>query len=441
MPPPSTHRHYQGLTFFALDQLDMGHEDGGLFDVPLLHEDDEGARHRAERSQWRSTYVRLSQTDRLSNLEAATARTHQNRTHDLFPRRLAAVDLSSQTYDDPPPSSSIKKYRESKSMSTSPNAAQPSSSSSAPPHPSRLVTAFHLPGRDKRPQSDELPGATPMQLDTSLPSVSDLTDSVLGRVFPLSSNVSHSTEALTGATSSQSHRTQVRLTSGPEMLPNSSGHRSVKRKPVRYHAPDAPFVLPMSARIDEEEQISVLRSSDGNIRRKQAARREDRGKGTDTVSISARTGIPLPKRHIPRRDQIVLPPPLAPASTTLALPSSSPPGLSFHSHPLASVGNGFNEPSLHMLPGSVSQPRLTVAQSSPASMNHQRDKQLRRSKRTSLRRDSHSHTFEQHPAADYYTSQRTSAPIHHPIDLPTGCPHHNLRDLSQVPAGYSPASS
>lgn len=164
---------------------------GQTWTFPLLISDvcsyidhEQGHAH-GQRSWWRSIYDRISQSGPDESFTPAPKRKSWARPH------ISEKALTERTYDDPPPPSALRTYRSQQSLEKEAGG---------------LV--FH-----------------PLDLDwlaapvTGSPARSD---SLLARVFPYgpsASDLTHSVPSTEGPpTSSQSHRTQVRLGPNPTVV-------------------------------------------------------------------------------------------------------------------------------------------------------------------------------------------------------------------------------
>ncbi|KAI0343392.1 DUF300-domain-containing protein [Trametopsis cervina] len=304
-----------------------------LINVPVFQEGQAESSHRREKSWW-NIYGRFSQPDPASvsgptSVPGGESSRNQRRKNPSG-KRLVDIDVRSQTYDDLPPPSSIRRYRESK-MGPSPAEVSPPLLSTAFSHrsPPAVLSSFAVPTSiDKPPavSNPQLMSLSRPALSTS-PSDPNRPDSFLGRVFPPMSDASNSAENLTPAgTSSQSHRTQVRLTPGPELVPTTK-HKAVTRKPVRYDAPTTPPAIFVNAQIEAAPMMQA-----GPPERNRAAGFEAHHwpppqSSPPGIPISPMPAYPshdLPppphNRYIPRRDQIVLPAPLASAADSRSSP-------------------------------------------------------------------------------------------------------------------------
>lgn len=341
-------------------------------------------------------------------------------------KRLTSIDLASQTYEDPPPPSAIRKYRESRTRSLHSDAVEPLLYEAFPDHP--VVSSREPPQTSNRAPEAEVRrpplatvremGLSPLQSFTSLPS--SRTDSFLGRAFAAQSDVSYSTDNDTaGATSNQSHRSQVRLTVGPEPVPNSTRH-PVTRKPVRYSAPAVPPAIFMDARIQEasvpsvQSEVSASQVAGPSMpppHRRHTAEWDRVARDNTTRELPA---LAQSRPYVPRRDQIVLPAPLAPSSSgNSTVPH--PPGTYQDAFAHAGVADtrhtSFNV-WVHPANTDSSLPRA------PYVVQVREPAPLRRSKHGNMRH--YSHTFVQQPpppsstphAPDRRNGRRQSAPLH-----------------------------
>lgn len=232
----------------------------------LLHPDDQGAsnqnRRRSQRtSWWRNIYNRISQ----SEPEPVLLNPSYNQYNAPSKKDRSSYHKPSRVYDynydfeDPPPPSAIRTYKAKKASRGNSNKPQdrqrsllsglpapdvgydphyiPSTSTPAIAHLSSDATA-RSPPRLSYPPSG-IPGPlTPNPLQpiqaasfTSLvsPPVTEIShpDSVLARVFPYSSDASHSGETLSHVSSqappsSQSHQSRVKLAGDKQAMVNGS---------------------------------------------------------------------------------------------------------------------------------------------------------------------------------------------------------------------------
>ncbi|KAI0090503.1 organic solute transporter Ostalpha-domain-containing protein [Irpex rosettiformis] len=353
-----------------------------LLNVPVESEGSKhaGITHQPERAWWRSVYNRLSQTEPAPELNPIVDRPVGPPSKRA--QHLSTVDLSSEKYDDPPPPSSIRKYQESRTKPTPQAISSPTSQlppTTRTPRPRLIIS--------------RLTSAVPIQSATSLPSVSSRPNSFLAGVFSPISDASNSTEALSGgATSSQSHRTQVQLTIGPSIVP-SAQPKAIKRKPVRYSPPPAPFALPWNARIEELEEEPFIPERLYDDHPRGTSRPRHISQVDRSTEVKQGHGYPSPapsppRRHVPRRDQIVLPAPLAPPPPSL---STSPPGLPVRHSPTPPRPPQ-KDPRRESPSPSHRPPQPT---SSPDQLGGGGHKRLRRSKHADLR--AQNHTFTQPP--------------------------------------------
>lgn len=302
------------------------------------------ARRRSGRSQswWRSIYNRLSQSEPLEEPPLSTdvlpvvaeRPVAERRPPSFNPRKMdkAKVDPRQQLYDDPPPPSVIRSYRESKSRQHSSRVAH-----AAPDQNTVILEAFGPPRRRDTapapPHSVPSAESTPSSRRQSLPPTpsSKRSDSFLGRAFPDYSDVSpFSSTSLLPSPSTASHDSRIRLSSRPHVVgtaevpsatpqvvhpyrqPNTPAPEDFSRAWHVAHVRDAPRPAAPSQRGHEDGQRRTLPPSLVAGARPPAA-----------PSDSRRQPAPIVKSRL-RRDQIVLPAPLAPSAHPSAPPRPTP---------------------------------------------------------------------------------------------------------------------
>ncbi|KAJ3535373.1 hypothetical protein NM688_g6987 [Phlebia brevispora] len=293
--------------------------------------------HRKRSSWWRNAFARLSQSEHppepststgLTDVDRGRPRQRPREFRRMAGRKLSQVDTLDETYDDPPPSSAIRTYRESKSRKSRSSPA-PDKTSASPETSPLLHTVFSGPVSPiSLPRPAEISAAPPSPPPLSLAS----SDSLLARVFSPGTETSHSnnTEILTaGATSSQSHRSRLQLSAEPVLVPRTI----LTQSPVILPAPaprrhtlgmthDVPRTADPGPSIDLSDsppRPSRSHHRDSAFYSKSTSRSSRSrphhlsGRGDMVADPHQSTSVPKPSRL--RRDQIVLPAPLAPSAT------------------------------------------------------------------------------------------------------------------------------
>ena len=288
-------------------------------------------------------YNRISQSDpqpdgpydNSLDIESADSRLDRGRSRHregtprfekMAGRKLSQINVLEQTYDDPPPPSVIRSYRESKSRMTQPLPSLYSQVSRP-----RDSLHFPLPLSPTSPTSPSAATNFPVISRSESPQMLPTTpDSFLSRAFLPHTDASHSAEALSGAggaTSTQSHRSQIRLASEPIPVTNDvpSHAPAVIQPPL--HRERADFeghgfstveVIDLSDS-QHASSRSKSRRHDATARHSSGSRSHRRSRGrreSEPLPLLAHETIPMPmampKPPRVRRDQIVLPAPLAP---------------------------------------------------------------------------------------------------------------------------------
>ncbi|KAH9927392.1 organic solute transporter Ostalpha-domain-containing protein [Amylocystis lapponica] len=299
--------------------------------------------HSRESSWWRNVYARVSGSDQNDNPaeEKYTPSPERKSRSRHRPKDIGSVpllhDRPQDDYEDPPPPSAIRSYRESRSRKVSANSKTSAASQTVQPPP--LLTAFVLPDPPRIVQRTlgSVGGDAQDTPITSPVTLSSRSDSFLGRAFSNRISSASSTEVIsTGPSSSQSHRTQVRLTR--EAQPVTTGI-NLARSPTMMQTPQ-PFVpesssafpgpLPRVPEVVREMELTEVpeepgRSQSSHIRQSAqhhiANSRSSRGDessvpGLRRASRNVKHSTPSPlNRYTPRRDEIVLPAPLAPIAS------------------------------------------------------------------------------------------------------------------------------
>ncbi|KAF7798182.1 hypothetical protein EIP86_009399 [Pleurotus ostreatoroseus] len=278
--------------------------------------------NRKRNSWWRNVYARLSHSDRpegpinqpaAEDLERGRSQHRQQREfRRMTGRKLSQIEAQNETYDDPPPPSVIRSYRESKSRKTSTVITD-----SSPFSPT---------------QGFSLPVETPCT-PVSPMSVAESSDSFLARAFSPGTDASRSTVALTGgATSTQSHRSRVHLSAAPSLIPKNVASHSpvITRQPhpvpkhtSRRHAVELTRTPERAAAIDLSEDLPLRQTRShrrdsaihgGSPRHHTARPRLDHRAHHNPGHTAAQRDVSMSKPPRLRRDQIVLPAPLAPSA-------------------------------------------------------------------------------------------------------------------------------
>lgn len=310
-------------------------------------------RRQSGQSWWRNIYSRLSQSeapgdrpidvDRLIFVTEKPPIGEPNRAYKT--RKVdsrTTVDPRQQLYDDPPPPSVIRSYRESKSkrrradqsvvqpahrQGYEPVVSEvfgPSRHLEPPPAHRESSPAHREPSpahREPSPApSPSLPSAnsTPYSRRQSLPST-NRSDSFLGRAFPDYSDLSpFSATTSLPSPSSNSHESRVRLSGRPVAVGTAE---------VAYATPRVvhPYVDPgkLSAPVDVARAWhvahvrDVARQSDSSNARyptTQTSQPPPVAHASPSTDTTTPRSAPMVKSHL-RRDQIVMPAPLAPAAS------------------------------------------------------------------------------------------------------------------------------
>ena len=348
------------------------------------------------RAWWRDVYARISRTsaDRDPDLEQEGQGEEPPDAPTKSFKRTHGYHVPQMSLDDPPPRSAIKEYRDSQrsrkpvpvlhafvDLDPPPSPPTPLSPLSIPPLSSppraspprgvvrRLSAQFEslqaTDSQDSRGSQKPLP-----RPPSSARSPHD-SDSFLGRAFTNLPEPTTSVEQLsTGPSSSQSHRTQVRLCAEPTVLPHAldkactpqleaplappakavssvvtspammqhTAARAQRRAPGLQGVPEDSAVQPDSRDTSRREERRARRMSSPTARLASSrARRLSRPDEPRRQSIgdpvvqptSSPSPLALPgrvTRYTPRGVPIVLPTPLAPAAgRSSASPPVSPP--------------------------------------------------------------------------------------------------------------------
>ncbi|KAI0960720.1 hypothetical protein AcV7_000024 [Taiwanofungus camphoratus] len=330
--------------------------------------------HRRQRSWLRDVYSRISRSSGQEDgyqgeyrFEPHRARSGHRSKQDHAAGGLEPLlyDPQHHDYDDPPPPSVIRSYRDDRGWKDSDNGSSPWAvrQDAEPP----LLSAFHLPqSSSPRPSlavqvalpPRSAPNSTAMTQPVSprtdantgrtscTPSVttSNRSDSFLGRAFTGLPDSSSTEVTSTGPSSSQSHRTQVRLIAEPTIVTHGA---NTAKSPVLVEPPNptAPPLLrpdPVVPAQGMPLQPEVGMPSEEPIRPRSSHIRDpahyrshilqpslpSRPASSDARAVSSypradshgsrdrvRSGA---NRYTPSRDHIVLPAPLAAASGTTA---------------------------------------------------------------------------------------------------------------------------
>jgi len=264
--------------------------------------------------------------------------------------RSAGLVPHQYDYEDPPPPSAIRTFRDSRRRTgtgaelMSPKAARVGARKMPPP----ISLALPVSVEDFPDRMHEDPSSPPMTersaperrsteptSDSSRPVIVHRPDSFLQRAFRDLPPPSSSSEA-SGPSSSQSHRTQVRLAGGPQPITHvlpSLQTTVVVSPPARIPSVPVPSSTGPLQRIREESRPRTGRPRMQSPARADALRRssvprtqvvfgDNRPLPRDRTSLPSagtashdlrRSRPQFVPRFTPRRDQIVLPAPLAPA--------------------------------------------------------------------------------------------------------------------------------
>lgn len=331
--------------------------------------------HRREPSWWKHVYSRLSRADDGTD-------NHRLLSQDP---RASALLAHEYDYDDAPPPSLIQTYR-SHRLPAIPSSAVPPQPQSSEVIPA-IATSTLLHMQDSVPaEPGLLLSPTSLMSDStslasSVPTSARRSDSFLHRAFadlPPSS----STEGLSsGPSSSQSHRTQIRLITEPRVLTREMA-------PARTPFVNYPLAFPASAIVSHIDANATappapIRHSYSQGQpmpmsmpmRGRHAPQESRRHSTPQVHIAPapaassdaapasrrRDSAPFRPRFTPRRDQIVLPVPLAPATNTQGGDQYIGRTASSTSHP--------SQPYPHALGRNLDQPLSALYPSRPPGMD------------------------------------------------------------------------
>lgn len=314
-----------------------------------------GSSRRSQRSSWcQNIYPRVSGGDAhpwTSQLDRpgveASYRTEAPRYE---------YDAYQQDYEDPPPPSAIKTYRSSRSEDKAP-IPWSAVGDGAESTPSLLSTNFRSPANyDPAPRrereisntltvqpsvddSGRTPSLSPLSLQITsalptTPSDSAGSDSFFGRAFAASVEASSSREVTSsGPSSSQSHRTQVRLAAEPTVLTRTVG--GVQQLKVMRLSDTPPGLYGFGLVSMPEEEMPAANSVPSYSQPQQQQHPHQRAYGysipqplananhqplayndmrcsPSDYNHDSRLGELRLPRHVPRRAQIVLPAPLAP---------------------------------------------------------------------------------------------------------------------------------
>ncbi|GBE80946.1 predicted protein [Sparassis crispa] len=292
---------------------------------------------RREYSWWRDIYARISGSEMHWELEqeqtynrASEPRGREDPTGQ-DQTRLLQHNVGEHDYEDQPPPSVIRTYRDSQKKKGLRDKDVPL----APQEPEALLSAFVSPERDPppHPPADRQATLTSLQnrssvVSSNVPSSPALTDSnqsdsFLGRAFPDVAYSSTSAEVVSvGRTSSESHRTRVRLPGEPEVVPESVQQL---KTPVFVQSPHR--VRPEVGTYPAALPIPSPASTDPSVRPgvplARPAQSKSSGRGSATMrapvlsdrrySYGGRRSTPfIANRYTPSRDRIVLPARLAP---------------------------------------------------------------------------------------------------------------------------------
>ncbi|GJE91499.1 organic solute transporter Ostalpha-domain-containing protein [Phanerochaete sordida] len=310
------------------------------------------ARRRSGQSQswWRNIYNRLSQSepledrsptiDSLPYVPEKSPTDQQRLSYKPRPRRVdnAAFDPRQHLYDDPPPPSAIRSYRESKS---SRKRSECQDAASGPVHNPVVLNAFgasHIrsvpPARPPSAPSAPSANSTPYSRRQSLPPTpsTNRSDSFFHRAFPDYPDTSpFSATTSLPSPSGASHDSRVRLANRPRAVGTSEVLSAVPQV-VHPYDPSGPAPADVTSAWPVAHVRDVARlpgpSSGHYVREQQYA-----PPPSAHPPLSSPPGVTLPSpRPLPvvksrlRRDQIVLPTPLAPDSypSASALPGRYP---------------------------------------------------------------------------------------------------------------------
>lgn len=289
-------------------------------------------RHHSRQHSWlQNVYARVSGSDRDDHLDDAQYLQDVKYSSPVKESLTPLVfEVISYDYEDPPPPSAIRTYRENRELKKARSGSKiPPVLPSNPP----LLSAFTSPDPFDHsiavsgPPANSLanmrlqPIDTPPSRSTTIPSPpapsptndSTRSDSFLARAF---SNGLESASSFGGSsvghTSSQLHRTDMRTAAMPNPVVVSMG--AARFPAVVEHDTEIlwpPESLMSRATAGQEAQRHPTRPSSSRLPQIRSSTSPSLQRNSRTVS---RDAFPYRNRFVPRRDQIVLPAPLAPAA-------------------------------------------------------------------------------------------------------------------------------